>query len=260
MAKDSSIKEFLFSVKKKIKSNFSLGSRKLNRLFLSNTLSEIDSYKVPIIINNRNRYTYLLQLINWLENNNYKNIIILDNDSTFPELLEYYKITKHRVVYLNANVGYMALWQTPIFNEFKKDFYVYTDPDVIPGESCPQNIVFKMYEILKKYNSIEKLGVALRIDDLPDHYKNKAAVIMDEKRFWKTQISQNVYNAPVDTTFSLYKPLAYGNSEQCVAYRLAGNYTFRHLPWYEDSLNPTSENKYYIDHVKKGSTVWSVQN
>lgn len=260
MSKDNSIKEFLFSGKKKIKSSLSLVSRKLNRLFLSGKLTESESYNIPIIINNRNRYTYLLQLITWLENNNYTNIIILDNDSTYPKLLEYYKITKHRVVFLKANVGYMALWHTPVFNEVKNGFYVYTDPDVIPNTNCPGNVVFKLYTVLSKYGNIEKAGAALLINDLPNYYRNKDSVIKDESFYWLKKITENVFDAPLDTTFALYKPQAFGNSEQCKAYRVGGDYSFHHLPWYEDSVDPTIENKFYIDNIKKGTTVWSEKN
>ena len=257
MAKDSSIKEFLFSAKKKIKSDLSLVSRKFNRLFLSGKLTESESYNVPIIINNRNRYTYLLQLITWLEKNNYTNIIILDNDSTFPKLLEYYKTTKHKVVYLKANVGYMALWQTPFFNDIKKGFYVYTDPDVIPNPDCPPNVVYKLYTVLSKYKQIEKAGVALKLNDLPDSYDKKNDVLKWEKIHWDKQVEKDVYDAMVDTTFALYKPLAFGNAEMCKAFRVGGEYEFLHLPWYIDSNNLTEEEKYYRDNVSKTSSYWS---
>lgn len=257
MSKENSIKVFLFSAKKKMNFCFSLFSRRFNRLFLSGKLTESESYNIPIIINNRNRYTYLLQLITWLEKNKYTNIIILDNDSTFPQLLEYYKVTKHEVIFLKKNVGYMALWQSDVFDRFKKGFYVYTDPDVIPNTNCPPNIVFKLYTILSKYRQIEKAGPALRINDLPASYDKKNDVIEWEKIHWQDQVEQNVYDAMVDTTFALYKPLAFGNAEMCKAYRVAGEFEFLHLPWYIDSNNLTEEETFYRNNVSKTSSYWS---
>ena len=54
-------------------------------------ISQIDYKDIPIVINNYNRITTLLQLINGLESRGYRNIYIIDNKSTYPPLLEYYK-------------------------------------------------------------------------------------------------------------------------------------------------------------------------
>lgn len=254
------IKEILFQIKKRGIAEFTLWQKRLSRLFYKNKMTLESSYQIPIIINNRNRFTYLLQLITWLEKNKYNNIYIIDNDSTFQPLLDYYKTTKHKVFYLNKNVGFMSLWETDIFQQFKSNYYVYTDPDVLPTNDCPEDVIFQLYNVLSQNYFIEKCGVALKINDLPDYYKNKEAVIADEKKHWQFKVSDIVYDAPVDTTFALYRPLAKGKAEDCKAYRLSGKYDFYHLPWYENSLNPTEENSYYINHVRKGATMWSEKN
>ena len=45
---------------------------------------------VPIFINARDRLGVLKKLIDWLLDAGYRNLIILDNNSTYPPLLEYY--------------------------------------------------------------------------------------------------------------------------------------------------------------------------
>ncbi len=254
------MKEFLFQIKKQLIAFIKLQQKRLLRPFFNKGLTEERSYTIPIIINNRNRLTHMIRLINWLEKNNYKNIYILDNDSTYLPLLEYYKSSPHHIIYLKKNVGYQALWKPKVFMHFKNDYYVYTDPDVVPNDNCPSDVVFQLYKVLKSNSSIEKCGVALKIDDLPTYYKNKEAVISDEKKHWEHKISDTVYDAPVDSTFALYRPLAKGRAEDCKAYRLSGKYDFHHLPWYEDSNNQTEEDKYYISHVSKGSTMWTEKN
>jgi len=251
------VKEFLFNINKKLKAFMGLNGRRILRVFSKSTVSLEASFNIPIIINNRNRFTYLMQLISWLEKNKYTNIIILDNDSTYPQLLDYYKNTKHKVIFLKKNVGYMALWQSKVFDDFKKGFYVYTDPDVLPNADCPADIVFKLANVLSKYNAIEKAGPSLKITDLPDAYDKKKEVIEWEKIHWQVQVEKDVYDAMVDTTFALYKPYAFGNAEMCKAYRVGGKYEFLHLPWYIDSLNLTEEEKYYRDNVSKTSSYWS---
>ncbi len=250
------MKEFLFQKKKDLIKRFSLFKIKMQRLFVSNTLEGDEFYNVPIIINNRNRYTFLKQLISWLENNGYKNIYIIDNQSTYRPLLDYYKTIKHKVFFLNQNVGYMALWQTPLFDQFKKSYYVYTDSDVLPLKECPKNIIEELYRILKRFTNIEKAGVALKIDDIPEQYRHKTEVIRIETNWWKEEVGKNIYNAPVDTTFALYRPFAKGNAEECNAYRAAGNLMFMHQPWYENSDSPAEEDIYYKNSVSKSSSYW----
>ncbi len=256
MPNDNSIKENIFQSRKKSKQNVTLFLKKINRLFVSTKLTENNSFHIPIIINNRNRLTFLKQLIAWLENAGYKNIYVIDNQSTYRPLLEYYQSTKHKIFFLNENTGFMALWKTPLFNQFKKSYYVYTDPDVLPLNECPKNIIYELYKVLNKFSEIEKAGVALKINDIPDCYKNKPEVIRMESQWWKFEIEKNIYDAPVDTTFALYRPFAEGNAEECKAYRLAGDFTFIHQPWYENSNSPTDEDIYYKNSVSGNSSYW----
>ncbi len=251
------MKEKLFQIKNEFFFFLAKEKRKVSRIFLKRSLSYEDSFKVPIIINNRNRFTYLKGLVDWLNKAGYTNIIVLDNDSNYPPLLEYYTQIPARVIYLKKNVGYQALWSNDLFSKIKKGYYVYTDPDVIPNSNCPNNVVYRLYEVLSKYSEIEKVGATLRINDLPDHYDKKAEVIQWEKRFWERKVEKDVYDALVDTTFALYRPLAFGNAEMCKAYRVGGEFEFLHLPWYIDSLNLTEEEKYYRANVSKTSSYWS---
>lgn len=54
-------------------------------------VKNIDYKKTPIIINNFNRLSTTVQLIDALKQRGYNNIHILDNQSTYPPLLEFYK-------------------------------------------------------------------------------------------------------------------------------------------------------------------------
>jgi hypothetical protein len=133
---------------------------------------------------------------------------------------------------------------------------VYTDSDVLPTKNCPKDLIEQLYRVLIKYPQIEKAGVALKIDDLPEHYSNKKEVLRIEKEWWAKEVEPGVFDAPVDTTFALYKPYAKGDAEECKAYRIGGNLTFRHQPWYEDSDNPNAEDVYYRQSVAGGSSYW----
>jgi hypothetical protein len=224
--------------------------------FTANFQNGKDIKDIPVIINNRNRYTYLLQLIGWLEKNGYTNIHIIDNDSTYPQLLDYYSNTKHSIHRLKENVGHLALWKTGLIKQFQKDYYIYTDPDVLPIDECPGNVISFFMEQLNKYPHVEKVGFGLKIDDLPDCYIHKKEVIDWENKFWQKQIAENLYDAQIDTTFALYRPYTNGAIWVQRSLRTGGKYIAQHLPWYEDSFNPTEENLYYTTNIRQGASHW----
>ena len=224
--------------------------------FIKNFSNGKDIRLIPVIINNRNRITYLLQLIGWLEMHGFKNIHIIDNNSTYPPLLDFYSKTSYKVFRLKENVGHLALWKTPVFKLFKKDYYIYTDPDVVPVEDCPPDAIDYFMKKLMQYDHIEKIGFGLKIDDLPDFYKDKQKVIDWEKQFWKIIVEADIFDAHVDTTFALYKPFANGHLIGLKSYRTGGKYVARHLPWYEDSEHPTEENMFYKNNVRPGASHW----
>lgn len=226
------------------------------RKFSGQRIDDVRPEDIPVVINNRNRYTYLLRLIGWLEEAGMKKIIILDNDSTYPPLLGYYARTPHRVVKLGANVGHHALWKSELYKEIESGFYIYTDPDMVPVDDCPKDLVAYLLRQLAKYSPIEKIGIGLKIDDLPDHYSGKQKVLEWESRYWTLPVADGIYNAEVDTTFALYRPFTNGAQWVAPAYRTGPPYIAYHLPWYENSADPGEENAYYAKHVRQGASHW----
>lgn len=214
-----------------------------------------ETFKTPIIINNRNHVTYLKRLISSLEKRGYNNIYILDNQSSYPELLEYYHTTPYKVYHLGKNVGFCALWDTNIFDEFKGQYYVYTDSDLELVDECPHDFLIVLRYILDRY-SLGKVGLSLLTDDLPEHYDSKDEVVSWEKEFQKNQVEALAFAAPVDTTFALYKPDSFGHAGMLHAFRASFPYSARHLPWYENSKSLTYEQDYYYRNSKT-STHWS---
>jgi hypothetical protein len=256
----SSIREYLFFLKKKVKANSAKFLRAIKRSLLPHqVITSENCFQIPIIINNRNRLTFLKQMIEQLQSYGYHNIYILDNDSSYPPLLEYYEIIPAKVIFLRENVGYRALWETEIFDQFKNNYYVYSDPDILMQEDCPKDFVHVLYKFLIKYSNVEKAGVALKIDDLPDHYLYKEEVIKNEFLFWRNELEKDVFGARVDTTLALYKPLAFGNAEECQAIRVGGKLTAHHLTWYLNSSNLPEEELFYKKSIKSNTSFYSVK-
>ncbi|WP_414617741.1 hypothetical protein [Dyadobacter sp. 32] len=229
----------------------------IRNFLLSKALTKTEIKNIPIIINNRNRLTFLKALIGFLEAADYKNIIIIDNDSSYEPLLQFYSSCPYRIIRLDQNMGYNALEKIALYDEVKSSYYVYTDSDVVPDTGCPLDFLEYFYTILQKHPLVQKVGFSLRIDNLPDHYRDKDKVIKWESQFYLTEISKDIYSASIDTTFALHRPLSYISKKGIFSMiRTAAPYTAWHMPWYNDSNNLSDEEKYYINSVEIG-THWS---
>ncbi len=216
-----------------------------------------DCKQIPIIINNYNRLTFLRDLIGCLERRGYRNLYIIDNHSTYPPLLEYYKTLPYKIFHLDRNLGYRAFILAGIYKQFKNRFFVYTDSDIYLPDCCPDDFLKHFYDILVNTPYTAKVGCALRIDDLPDFYVRKNDVLQWERHFWEKPLGDDQYLADIDTTFALHKPnLRIGHRATGHRIRVAGPYACQHRPWYVDSAHLDPEEQYYLDSVAR-PTWWT---
>lgn len=230
----------------------------INRIY---SPKKFDVKGIPIIINNRNRLSYMEMLICSLEKRGYYNIYIIDNNSTYPPLLDFYdNRCKYKVFRLKKNVGYTALWDTGLIKKFRNNYFVYTDSDVVFTDDCPENILEVLLDFLIKYPGIHKVGPALEISNLPDC--NRERVLKAESGFWKCKISEfpQAYKACIDTTFALHRPWTF--KHMGIFYpqiRVGYPYVMKHMPWYEDSNSLSEESLYYKQNVNTQSTWYTNQ-
>ena len=224
------------------------------------SLWTLDDWRaVPIFINARDRVGVMKNLIDWLLDAGYKNLLILDNDSTYPKLLEYYseleKISEVKVIRLKKNLGYKALWKSNILEKLNISTpYVYTDPDVVPLENCPKDFVLTLYEILNSHREFRKVGTALVWEDIT--FYDKDFWQRTEKNFEEqARINELFGYANIDTTFALYSNTR--SYSLRFSLRTLENLRCRHLPWYFDYDNLPEDEKYYIEHADKSSSIAS---
>ena len=218
------------------------------------------SKSIPIIINNRNRLSYLNSLIESLEKRGHTNIYIIDNNSTYQPLLEYYKTIPYKVYNLSKNVGFCALWDSLIFDDFRNQFYVYTDSDVVLRDECPDDFLCRLHYLLYKYSWIDKVGLGLIVSDLPDYYEFKDTVFKWENDLIKNSrmLEKDVVEASVDTTFALYRPNKVGPAGYLKSARTLGKMQIRHLPWYINFQQISDEEKFYLKNAHtKHYTYWT---
>lgn len=217
-------------------------------------------FLTPVFLIAYNRLLPLQQVVGWLEKAGYRNIHIIDNASTYPPLVEWLAQSPHHVHRMDTNYGHLVLWDSGQFDHIiKQQNFVLTDCDVLPDAACPVNVVEQLATILERYPNFTKVGLSLRIDDLPEHYNLKQKVIDWESPFWEHPLEGGtLYEAAVDTTFAYYRPgIAPSDPRWWRSLRTAAPLTAQHLPWYADTSAPTEEDIYYQKNLKEMSSQWS---
>jgi hypothetical protein len=210
----------------------------------------------PVFILSRDRLGCLRRLVDLLRERWDISPIVIDNASTYPPLVDYLASADVAHVRLPTNYGHRAIWDLGVLDAFGIDTpYVVTDPDVLPADDCPADLFEHLGELLAEYPNVAKVGLSLRIDDLPDHYPHKQTVIDWETPFWQNELRPGVFDAPVDTTFALYRPSA---REYCLepALRTDVPYVAHHLSWYLDEASMAADERYYRAHADTEVTNW----
>jgi hypothetical protein len=214
-------------------------------------------FECPIFIICRDRLTPLRQLVEWLELSGYQRIILVDNDSIYPPLIEYYESLPHEKILLGTNLGHRAVWEAGLLGSHAdRRPYVVTDCDVVPDESCPPDVVGRLGHSLSRFPGYIKAGVGLRIDDLPPENPHTDRIRAWEGQFWQRRIGRHLFHANVDTTFALYR--AGTPYRVSPALRTGPPYVARHTPWYADPDNLTAEEQFYRNRADASVTTWNM--
>jgi FkbM family methyltransferase len=211
---------------------------------------------IPIIIICYNNYTYVkntLEQLLKINNECYKNIQILNNNSTCLNTINFLKNIDVKVIHNNSNNG---PWITSNNNKHIYDVlpnkFILTDPDLKFNENIPSDFIEILSNLSDKYGT-SKIGFALKISDFENFYKGvyfDGLSIYDwEKRFWKNNLyddNYELYDAPIDTTFCLINKDNFVKHSREI--RIAGIFTAIHLPWYiENEIYNIYEN--YINNI-----------
>lgn len=222
------------------------------------------NYKsIPIIIISFNQLYYLKKLIDFLKSHNYKNIIIIDNNSTYKPLLDYFDSIESTVILhrLKENLGHLVFWKNKeLFDKYSKGYYIVTDADIVPIKECPEDFVLHFKRILNKNFQVTKVGFSLKIDDIPDANLNKQKVIDWESQFWLTENRDGDFLSKIDTTFALYRPYYnYYQKDFYDAVRTKNPYQAIHGGWYLENNNLTEEQLYYFSNCNNSSS-WRINS
>jgi hypothetical protein len=203
---------------------------------------------VTVVVNNRDLLTWPRAMIGHIERfDALAGILVVDNGSTYPPLLEFYRQTPHEVVFL-GNLGHTAPWSPEVLARIATDYYVVTDPD-LDLEDTPRDCLLHLMRCLQRFPRAGKIGLGLRFDDVPRESPYFHHVHSLERRYWELPLVDGLIRpAPVDTTFAIYHK-ALLNRYAIGGARTDYPYTARHPPW--SVVTPDAEFQYYLDRANE---------
>jgi hypothetical protein len=208
----------------------------------------------------RDRASYAKQCVEELQKVGLE-VHIVDHASTYPPAVEWLKQVNAQVHRLD-NQHPQQLWTWPGLRALvgTKKPYVVTDCDVIP--TAPDDWVSELASYLDN-PAWNKVGMSLRLADIPESYQHRQKVIEWETQHWEhplteaTRAKVTLFGAAVDTTLAIYQPLGlYPSFALGPAIRTGYPYYAKHLSWYEDSSNPSEEQQWYEQHMNRDYSHW----
>jgi hypothetical protein len=241
------------------------GSRRRYKKRLPRRKQRGGSTTVPIVIISWNNYTFLKNFIDQIKK--YANpIIVLDNKSSYPPLLKYYDDIKAElgdkidIRRLDQNYGHTVYMQ---IKDTLPSIYILTDPDVELNAKLPTDFTDTLVALSEKYQAY-KVGFALDLSDKEkfikcDNYTQGKSIYDWESQYWNNRITDDkyeLYDAAIDTTFCLINNKYSGGKN----IRIAGDFTARHLPWYEGYIKnhiPQDEIDFWKKENKSSSILFN---
>lgn len=206
---------------------------------------------VTVLINNRDLVTWPKEMLSCiLKYEGLHEVIILDNASTYPPLLEWYEENPCRIIRLNENVGHTAPFQQEIVDQISTELFVVTDPD-LGLQEVPSDVLLKMMSYIEMY-PVNKIGLSLNYKVVPKESVYYQHVNSHEKNCWgNPRTYPGLIDAAVDTTFAIY------SKSRSTGYTINGcrmdhPYMARHYPW--EVVNPDPEFLYYLEHANSSCT------
>lgn len=208
---------------------------------------------IPVIINNRNLLTWPKAMLEKIkEYDGVGEIIIVDNDSTYPPLLDWYATNPCRIERLNNNIGVAAPWISGVVGSLKRSPYVITDPDLGLNET-PKDTLLYLKDKLESLE-LDKVGLGLdwqRVESKSPYYSRLHSYERD--RWIKSPVKDGVaLEVQIDTTFALYKSDWYFIGGGSTTFP----YVARHYPW-EFSIEEAKNNEEFMFYLNNATNASS---
>lgn len=186
-------------------------------------------------------------------------VCIADHGSTWPPAVQWLAEAEAAgaLVLRRGGGRPQTIWEWPPFRQAcGSERYILTDPDSVPSDDCPLDWPSRLNTLLDRFGRL-KAGLGLRIDRIPLHYQRRDHVLSWESQFWQHPLAPGVYDANIDTTLALYRPLSEVPYPAGSALRTGAPYLADHLAWYENLDDLTPELSWYYEHIEPGIAFWT---
>lgn len=203
---------------------------------------------IPCFIINKERLNAPKRMIEYLADVPNIQTILVDNNSTYPPLLEYMNSNPPNCIIerMPQNFGECVVWHpdSGLYDKYITDRYIITDSD-LDLSGVPKDFLQVMEEGLRRYPDMLKVGLSIEINDLPDNAIGKEAKGWEQMNW--VMLDDMYIKAPIDTTFSLLRNRASHDFDKCL--RIRRPYTCKHLPWYMNKDNMPDDERYYLSEI-----------
>ena len=223
-----------------------------------NSLVHYSLRNMPIIIPTFNNPTYTRNMVEQLRSRDLKNIILIDNASTLPEMQSFLDFAGQHCHVIKLPVNHGPHYTFLKEQEFQSlpNYFCLSDPDLQFHPEMPSSFLGDLAVITETFK-VGKAGLALDIGedeafrDTKINAHDRTYTIREwESQFWEHKVGEMhggsaIYRAAIDTTFALYNKKYIDLADFYQACRIAGHYTCKHIPWYvENGLGEAEESVY----------------
>jgi hypothetical protein len=210
--------------------------------------------KTKAFIINYNRLDLMRNMADYLADGTDVEPIIIDNNSTYPKLLEYYDTCSHKVERMDKNWGNCVVWISGILDKYDlKGNFIVTDSD-LNISNIPKDFLHKLQTGLDRHQFACKAGFGLEINNLPITELSKLAIGW-ECLNWANRVDELFFDAPIDTTFCLCRTRLHDFR----AIRSDYPYVAQHVPWTYSKDSIPEDEKYYFEHVTQDYNYYSIK-
>jgi hypothetical protein len=192
---------------------------------------------IPIVIISYNNHPFVEFTVRQLRERRLENIIVIDNGSEWRDTLDWLGTAKgFNLIRNEKNFGHLC-WQRPEVFDHLPDIFCVTDPDLLFNPKLPEDFLKTMVSLALD-SGAQRVGFALDISDghlmfSDNDYHRGKSIVEHEMQFWQQGFRRNglsIYLARIDTTFHIFNK----NGRADLQFRIAGEYTAKHLPWYRN--------------------------
>jgi len=177
-------------------------------------------------------------------------IILVDNVSTNPAMIEFLNSCLYEVIKLEKRLEQDQIWSGGVHRSVDGLFVAAHSFFDLSG--LPTNVVEVLYGALDTLG-ISRCGVGVVVDDLPEHNPCRADIVEKEKKHWEIQ-SGDYYET--EAGFAVIAGRADRLSERVEGWhtphrRLCPPYVVKYRPWYldlEDRGSLPEDVLYYLEH------------